>query len=165
MVRYERLNQQRVYNLKTRKIHILSFVWFDKGFSYYDISHETTDENDKNAELGNLWNEASDNEFGKVITRKQIVGKEAIISDPNFQSKERSVIADSEKEVDNDSLLESTATNNDHRLPNQSMLLSIVSSEVLSLLIDIFGGNTPLPPAIFDEPEDKEDFLKLPNTL
>ena len=56
--------------------------------------------------MGDIWNEANDDEFGKVMTRKQIVRKKAILADLYLQSKERSVIADSKKKRDNDSLFE-----------------------------------------------------------
>lgn len=54
MVWYGGVNQWRVYNPKTKRIYILSSIWLDEGFSYYDTSHETTDDNDKNADLGDV---------------------------------------------------------------------------------------------------------------
>lgn len=82
MVEYRGVNQWRVYNLKTRKIHILSFVHFDKGFSYYDINCEATDKDDESRELGNIQNEVDDNEFSKAMARKQVARREVTLADP-----------------------------------------------------------------------------------
>ncbi len=142
MVGYGGVNQWRVYNPKTRRIHVSASVCSNKGFSYYDTSHEATDEDDESAELGDVWNEADDNEFGKVMAGKQVVGREATLADPTPQSKERSVVADSEEEGDNDSLPEST-TDNNHLLPNQPMPPPAVPGEISFPLTDISGANPP----------------------
>lgn len=54
MARYKGVNLQRVYNLKTKRIYILSFIRFNKSFKYYNTSHEVIDEVDENAKLGDL---------------------------------------------------------------------------------------------------------------
>lgn len=164
IVGYGGLNQQRVYNPRTRRIHVLVFIQFNEGFSYYDTSHETTNKDDENTEVSDIQNEVDDDKFGKVMARKQVVGKETILANSTLQSKERSVIADSKNEGDNNSLFESAANNN-HPLPNQSMPPPTVPNEILSPLTDISETNTPLPSKTFHDPEDEEDLPKLPNIL
>ena len=44
MVGYGKVNQWRIYNLRTRKVHISASVRFDKRFSYYDTSYGVTDD-------------------------------------------------------------------------------------------------------------------------
>ena len=73
MVGYGGVNQWKIYNPKTRRIHISASVWFDESFSYYDTGHEVIDKEDDGAELGDVWNEADDKEFGKVMAGKQVV--------------------------------------------------------------------------------------------
>lgn len=70
MIGYRRIIQQRIYNLKTRKIYVLAFIQFDEGFSYYNISYKAENKDDNGANLGDLWNEADEKEFDKVIDRK-----------------------------------------------------------------------------------------------
>ena len=82
MIEYEGVNQQRVYNPKTRKIQISASVCFDDGFSYYDTSHEVTYKDDRSTELSDIQNEIEDNKFGKVIIGKQVVEKRVILADP-----------------------------------------------------------------------------------
>ena len=99
-------------------------------------------------ELGDVWNKADDDKFDKVMTKKQ----------------EKSVVADSEKEGDNNSLLKS-AIDNDHFLPNQPMPLPVVSRETPSSLSDISKANTFLPPESFSDSADEKDIPKSPNTF
>lgn len=33
-----------------------------------------------NAKLDNIWNETNNEEFGKIIARKQVIGKNAILA-------------------------------------------------------------------------------------
>ena len=54
MVGYGGVNQWKIYNPKTRRIHISASVWFDESFSYYDTGHEVIDEDDDSAELGDV---------------------------------------------------------------------------------------------------------------
>ncbi len=149
MVGYDGVNQWRIYDLRTRKIHVSVFVRFDEGFSYYDTSHEVADEDDNNDELGNVWNEVDDEEFGKVMTGKQAIGRDTTFTHPTPQSYKGSVVADSEKERDN-SLPESVVDKN-HLLPSQSMPPLLVPSEILSPLTDISGANIPPPPEAFQD--------------
>lgn len=81
MVGYGGVNQWRIYNPRTRRIHVSSSVRFDEGFSYYDTSHEVADEDENGDEFGDIWNEADDKEFSKVMTGRQ-VGKEATFTHP-----------------------------------------------------------------------------------
>ena len=164
MVGYGGVNQWRVYNPKTRRIHVSASVRFDEGFSYYDTSHEVEDEDDDGAELGDVWNEADDEEFGKVMDGKQVVGRDATLAHSTPQSQEGSVVADSEEEGDNNSLPES-AMDNDHPLPNQPMPPPAIPSEIPFPLTDISGANTSLPPETFHDPEEEEDLPESPNKL
>lgn len=154
MVGLGEVNEWRVDNPKTRRIHVSSFICFDGGFSYDNINHKTTEENDKSVKLDDVWNEVDDDEFNKAMARKQVVGREVTLADPIFQSKKRSVIAKSEKEGDNDSLSKSALDNND-LLPNQSMPPPAVSSKISSPLTNIFGANTDLLSITFQDLEDK----------
>lgn len=164
MVGYGGVNQWRIYNPRTRRIHVSASVRFDESFSYYDTGHEITDEDDDGAELGDVWNEADDKEFGKVIVGKQVVGRDATLAHSTPQSQKGSVVADSEEEGDNNSLSES-AIDNDHPLPNQPMPPPAVPSEIPSPLTDISGANTLLPPETFHDSEEEEDLPGSPNTL
>lgn len=80
MIGYGGVNQQRVYNLKTRRIYFSAFVWFNEGLCYYDISHEIEDKDDDGAKLGDIWNEVDDEEFSKVMDRKQVVERDATLT-------------------------------------------------------------------------------------
>ena len=80
-VAYGGVNQWRIYNPRTRRIHVSSSVQFDESFSYYDTSHEVADEDENGDNFGDIWNEADDKEFSKVMTRRQ-VGKEATFTHP-----------------------------------------------------------------------------------
>ncbi len=133
---------------------VLASVGFNKGFSYYDTSHEVADEDDNGDELGDLWNKADDEEFGKVMTGRQVIRKDAIFAYPTHQSHKGSVVADSEEERDNDSLPES-ALDNDYPLPSQLIPPPVVPSEISSPLTNISKTNTPpLPEAFQDLDED-----------
>lgn len=70
IVEYGGVNQWKVNNSKTRIIYIMSSICFDESFNYYDISYEITNEYGESAKLDNIWNEAGDNKFSKVIARK-----------------------------------------------------------------------------------------------
>lgn len=73
-VGYGGVNQWRIYNLRTRKIHVLASVWCDEGFSYYDTSYEVADDDDnEDMEMGDVWNEADNDEFSKVMAGKQAI--------------------------------------------------------------------------------------------
>ena len=111
--------------------------------------------------MGGVWNEANDDEFGKVMTGKQTIRRGATIDHSIFQSQKRSVVANSKEEGDNDSLPESTV-DSDHPLPNQPMLPP-VPSEILSPLTDISGADTPLPKGTLQNFE--EDLPESPDTL
>ena len=117
MVGYGGVNEQKIYNAKTKGIHILASVWFDKSFSYYDIGSEITDEDDNGAKLSDVWNKADDEEFGKVMAGKQIGQRDAILAHSTPQSQEVSVVADNKEERDNNNLPES-AIDNDYPLQN-----------------------------------------------
>ena len=54
MVGYDWVNQWRIFNLRTKRIHISASVRFDESFSYYDTSHEVADEDDNCDELGDV---------------------------------------------------------------------------------------------------------------
>ena len=107
MVGYGGMNQWRIYNPRIRRIYVSVSIWFDKSFSYYDTDHEVTDENYDGAELGDVWNEADDVEFGKIIAGKQVVGKDVTLAHSTPQSQEESVVADNEEEGNKNSLSES----------------------------------------------------------
>lgn len=164
MVGYGGVNQWRVYNSKTRRIHVSASFRFNKGFNYYDTSHEVEDKDDNGAELGDVWNEADDEKFGKVMDGKQVVGRDAILACSNLQSQEGSIVADSKEKGDNNSLPESAIDNN-HPLPNQPMPPPAIPSEISSPLTDISGANTSLPSETFHDPEEEEDLPESPNTL
>ena len=117
MVGYMEVNQWKIYNPKTRKIHILASILFDENFSYYNTGHEVKDEDDNSAELGNVWNEVDDEEFGKVMARKQVIQRDATLADSTPQSQEESVVADN-KEKGNNNSLPYSAIDNDYPLPN-----------------------------------------------
>lgn len=51
MFEYERLNQQKIYKPKTRKIYVLSFVQFNEGFDYYNTSYKARNKNNENTDL------------------------------------------------------------------------------------------------------------------
>ena len=155
MIGYKEVNQQKIYNSRTKKIHISASVWFDKSFDYYNTSHEVTNEDNNGMELGNIQNEADDEEFGKVMARKQVARRDAILPHFTLQSQKEFIVIDNEEEEDNNSFLESII-NNDYPLPNQLILLSTVlkSSVDLQEVEDIFrsldilfGDNTSDQPA------------------
>ena len=99
-------------------------------------------------ELGDIWNKTDDKEISKVMAEKQVIERDAILAHFTPQSQEESVIADSKEEGNNKSLPES-AIDNHYLLPNQPILPPIVSSEILSSLINIFGTNILLLSEIF----------------
>lgn len=131
MVGYEGVNQQKIYNPRTKKINISAFVWFDISFNYYNIIHEVIDKDKNDTVLGDIQNEVDDKEFGKIIARKQVIKKDAILAYSTLQSQKKSVVTDSEKERYNNSLFKSTIDNN-YLLPNQ-LILSLI---VLKLFAD-----------------------------
>lgn len=96
MVRYEEVNQWRIYNPKIKKIYISITVWFNKIFNYYDNSHEATNKNNESVELSDIQNKIDNDKFDKII-----VGKP-----------EKPVLFDSKEEKDTDNLLESVVGNN-----------------------------------------------------
>lgn len=114
--------------------------------------------------MSDVWNEANDEEFGKVIDGKQVVGRDATLARSTPQSQEGSVVADSKKEGDNNSLPES-AMDNDHSLPNQPIPPPAIPIEIPSPLTDISRANTSLPPKIFHDSEEEENLPESPNTL
>lgn len=54
IVWYEGVNQWKIYILRSGRIYVLSFVWFDDNFSYYDIDHKVTDKDNKNMKLDDI---------------------------------------------------------------------------------------------------------------
>lgn len=54
MIRYSRVNQWRIYNLKIRKIFVLASIRIDKDFGYYDTSYEFTNVDDNSDKLSNI---------------------------------------------------------------------------------------------------------------
>lgn len=100
MIGYNRVNQLRIYNPRIRKIHVLSPVCFDKGFYYFNTSHEVADEDDNSEKLDDIQNKANDKEFSKIVTEKQ-VKKKATFTHSIFQSQEESIAANSDEEGDN----------------------------------------------------------------
>lgn len=70
MVRYKKVNQWKIYNLKTRRIYIFAFVRFYKNFSYYDISYEVRNKDNNSMKLVDIWNKADDKESDKVMIGK-----------------------------------------------------------------------------------------------
>ena len=71
MVGYGGVNQWRIYSPRTRRVHVSASVCFDERFSYYDTSHGVTnDDTNEDKEIGDIWNEADDDEFGKFMTGK-----------------------------------------------------------------------------------------------
>ena len=54
MVGYRRVNQWKIYNLKTRKIYISASVCFNKSFSYYDTGHIVIDKDEDSVELDDI---------------------------------------------------------------------------------------------------------------
>lgn len=164
MFGYKKINQQKVYNLKTKIIYILPFIQFDKGCNYYDIGHKKINENNKSAKLSNLQNEADYIEFNKVMAGKPVIKKETILADLTFQSNKRSVIANIKKKGNNNSF-SLFAANNNCFLPNQLISPLVVPNKILFLLTNIFGANIPLLLEIFQNIKDKKDFTKLPNIL
>ncbi|MCJ1343477.1 hypothetical protein MMC31_001671 [Peltigera leucophlebia] len=153
----------RIYNPRTRRIHVLASIWFDKGFSYYDTSHEVTHEDDDDdAEMGDVWKEADDDKVGKVIAGKQVIGRDGATHYSTPQSRERSAGSDDEEEGDDNSLPESAA-NNDHPLPNQPMPPPAVPSNTSSPLNDISGTDILLPADSFPDLEGEEDIPESPN--
>ena len=80
------------------------------------------------------------------------------------QSQEGSDVADSEEKRHDNSLSKSTI-DNDHPLPNQSIPLPAISSEIPSLLTDISGANTSLLSETIYDSEKEEDVLKSSNIL
>lgn len=122
-------------------------IQFDESFSYYDIGHKIIDKDNNGVELDNIWNKADNEEFGKVIVRKQ-----------------GSVITDSGEEEDNNSFSE-LAIDNNHPLPNQPMPSIAVPNEILSPLTDIFGANISLSPKTFYDLGEEENLPRSPNIL
>ncbi len=110
--------------------------------------------------LGDVWNEADNAEFGKVMTGRQAIRRDAILAHPTLQSHKRCVVADSEKEGDNNSLSES-AVDNDYPLPSQPIPSHVVPIKISSLLTDISRANTsPLPEAFKDPDQDFSESAK-----
>lgn len=124
-----------------------------------DISYEIEDKDDDGVEFGDICNKTDDEEFGKVMNGKHVVGWDATLAYTTPQSQEKSIISDSEEEEDNNSLLES-AMDNDHPLLNQPIPLLTIPSKILSPLTDISKANTLLLPEIFHDPEEEEDLLE-----
>lgn len=85
MIKYSRVNQQKIFNLITKKIYVLSSIRFDENFSYYDTCHKVVDKNANNDKINDIQNKANDKKFSKVIIRKE-AKKEAIFCHPIFQS-------------------------------------------------------------------------------
>lgn len=54
MIVYNGVNQQLIYNLKTRIIYILAFIWFDEGFRFYDNVYGIANKNDNDTKLGDV---------------------------------------------------------------------------------------------------------------
>ncbi len=95
MVGYGGVNQWRIYHLRTRRIQVSTSVRFDESFSYYDTSHEVIEEDDNGVELGDVWNEIDDDKFGKIMARKQVIGRDSTLTHSTSQSQEGSDVADS----------------------------------------------------------------------
>lgn len=96
-------------------------------FNYYNTSHNLVNKYDNGKELGYIWNKADNEEFGKVITKSWAIESNTKSAHTLPQSQKRSIVADSEEEGDNSKLSELTIDNN-HFLPNQSMLSLGISS-------------------------------------
>ncbi len=94
-----------------------------------------------------MLNEADDEKFGKVMTERQAIGRNATFAHTTPQSHKRSVVVDSEEGGDNDSFSES-AIDNDHSLPSQPMPPPLVPSEISSPLTDISKANTSSLPEL-----------------
>lgn len=62
--------------------------------------------------MGDVLNEADDKKFVKVIVKKQVLWRDAILAHFTPQIQERSMIADIEEKGDNHSLFKSSIDNN-----------------------------------------------------
>lgn len=156
MVWYSGVNEQKIYNLKIKKIYLLSSVWFDKGFCYYNTSDEVTDEDENVDKLGDIQNKANNKKFSKVMTGKQIEKKGTFIY-PTPQLQKDCIAANSKEKRDNNSFFESVIDNN-HFLSHQPMLSLTVINKISSSLTNISKANTSLLPKTFQDPN--VDLLK-----
>lgn len=148
MVGYKRVNQQKIYNSKIRKIYILTFIWFNKEFNLYDNSHEIIDKDDNSVKFGHIQDKVDNSKFDKIIARKS----------------EKSIITNNKKEKDTKNFLEFTIDHN-HSLPNWPMPSPKISKNTPSFLPNIFGANTSLLIKLFLNSINKKDILELPNIL
>lgn len=130
MVGYNRVKQSNIYNPRTRRIHVSASVRYVKSFNYYDTSHEIADEYVNGDELGDVWNEADDEKFGKRMTKRQAMGSNAKSAYPTSKLHSGSVVANNKEEGDNNSLPK-LAIDNDHPLSNQPMPPPAIPSEIV----------------------------------
>lgn len=77
---------------------------------------------------------------------------------------EKFIVADNKEEKNINNLFES-ATNNNHSLLNQLILLPKILRKILSSLSNIFKANTSLLLESFSNSANKKDISKSPNIL
>lgn len=48
---YKGVKQQKIYNLKTRKIYILNTIWFNKSLNYDNNGYKVTNKDNNSTKL------------------------------------------------------------------------------------------------------------------
>lgn len=72
MVGYEGVNKQKIHNLKTKKINISAFIYFNQSFSYYNTGHKITDKNDNGMRLSDVLNKADNEDLVKLWVENKL---------------------------------------------------------------------------------------------
>ena len=89
-VNYVDNNQWKIYNSRTKKVHIIRNVRFDENYFYYDQNHNTFsnfDEYDNEFELSEFWHSKDDNWFD-FRSEKSLNSSEKISFSKKTSSKE-----------------------------------------------------------------------------